>query len=231
MTNLPRTPAAPRLDKARRRTATTGGVRTGADRIMLLVASVALLLLAACAPAPASSSSTGDRVPAPDHPAPTTLPAAAGADDGARIVGDRILAAIDAAGDRPSSGAVLSLGGLSNASDASAAEFDAFRARLAALLDAALAPAGLAVVPGHRSGAAYEMIGSASLDMFRGFNTWVLQLSLVGSAERRTIWTADGQVRVLRSPPTTGVQVFPPRQWLDARAVPALWRSTDGGSR
>lgn len=175
--------------------------------------------------APTAEAPQGAAPGAPVTPASRRLPFNEGVDDGARLLAQRLFDAIVSAAPNDVGPRRISLDGLTNRSSAGSEEFDAFRTRFAALLDEALTGSGLSAVPFGAGD--YTLFGAVFLDNLKGFDAWDARLSLVSAADRRTLWTADGRVLVLRQPPPAGVQVIPPRAWLTGQESMALWRFTE----
>jgi len=105
---------------------------------------------------------------------------------------------------------IVSLGSLRNMSHASPREFDALRARLADLLNAAAAAEGssLQFVAGEADESPFTMLGAAYIATIEGFDAWELFISVSRRSVPHDLWRSDGPVRMLRFEQPMAAQVF-----------------------
>ena len=131
-------------------------------------------------------------------------------DPGARVLVDRMLQTDTDRPRGPDGWTWISLESLRNLSHAGSDEFAHFKSRLAKLLSRAGRDDRLRFVavrddqhPLHR-----HLGGTAYVVTAAGFDQWELYLTLMPADESWTLWRSDGPVRVLRSKPQSGQQVF-----------------------
>ncbi len=205
----------------------TGG-RERIGRVGAAVLSTALLGGCAGPVGPTAATSglaaTSTRQPAVERAAREELgPAAAEAlpeltdgplppsDPGADALVAAILRSIDVT--QRSGGGVtwMSLARIRNQSHATAAEFDAFRQRLAELLSRSGRAQRIRFVVGSDEPVEYELVGAAYLVTAQGFDQWELYLSLRPAGKAWALWRSDEAVRVLRQPIPGRRQILMPR--------------------
>jgi len=95
-------------------------------------------------------------------------------------------------------GVIVSLRHLRNQSHSTAAEFDAFKRRLAGLLTRTAEARRITFAAAAEAQPDYELLGTAYLVTADGFDQWELYLRLTPAEESWTLWHAGGPVRVLR---------------------------------
>lgn len=121
-------------------------------------------------------------------------------------------AAIDACPRSAKMDRAVSLAHMRNMSHANAREFDAVRARLAELLNAAAASSGstLHFIASDTEPASFDLLGAGYLATLDGFDAWELFLSVSRRDVPYDLWRSDGPVRVLRFEQPMSAQVFYP---------------------
>lgn len=132
----------------------------------------------------------------PPAPAPPVT------DDGADALAGSMRRSLTIAGERTFGEILVRVDTLRNQSHASHREFERLLDRLAEHLSRAGAagrvPMRFVVTPDEPVD--YEMGGAVYLVTSAGFDQWELYLNLRPPGGRRTIWSADGPVRMLRQP-------------------------------
>ncbi len=137
--------------------------------------------------------------PRKEPPAPPPPPVT---DDGADALAGSMRRSLTIAGERTFGEILVRIDTLRNQSHASHREFERLLERLAEHLSGAGAagrvPMRFVVTPDEPVD--YEMGGAVYLVTSAGFDQWELYLNLRPPGGRRTIWSADGPVRMLRQP-------------------------------
>jgi hypothetical protein len=130
------------------------------------------------------------------------------ADPGAALLAEAISAHLGTSGSRFSDPTRISLGRLRNQSHSTAAEFAAFRERLASLLNEASRDRGTLFIASDDAPAHYQLLGTVYLITADGFDQWELYLSMTAADRPWAIWQSGSPIRVLRQARPGQPQVF-----------------------